>query len=64
MPSMDTVFSLILIALVAYHVILGLALTAWMGWEAIVQPVRRLWLRLHPVSAVPVIDLRDARTRI
>lgn len=56
---MDVVLSIILIALIAWHVALGLAFSAYCGWELIIQPTRKLWLHMKPVPpAQPMIDLR------
>lgn len=58
---MDLVFTIILVALVGWHVCLAIAFSAWCGWEMIVEPVHKLWLRLRAPAQVPMIDMREAR---
>lgn len=60
--GMDLVFNIILIGLVAWHVALAVAFSAWCGWEMILHPAWKLWLRLKPVPPTqPTLDLREAR---
>lgn len=58
---MDLVFTVILIALVAWHVMIAVAFIGWSTIETF-KHARGLLLRLKPVPPTqPTLDLREAR---